>query len=313
MNARTRKFARTAGVVVAGGFFVLSISLALKVGAANSPNEKDIAKASRILSPDGFTSTVIIPADVVGGNAIVEPDGREVGLSPAVPGVVARILVKEGQRVERGAELLVLEDSVERAALAASQADLESAQSRAALSSANAARMEKLAKGGAATPEERDARVFQSAIDGSAVKQAQARLAQAKAALDQKAIRAPRAGEILQIVAREGEYYNPQGGAVSVRLGDTARLSARMDVDERDVARIRLGAPAWVAAESFGDRKFSGKVVEIGRRMGRKNIRTDDPTEKIDSKILEVVIELDAGHELIPGERVKAFVKSPAS
>jgi HlyD family secretion protein len=36
-----------------------------------------------------------------------------------------------------------------------------------------------------------------------------------------------------------------------------------------------------------------GKVVEVARRMGRKNVRTDDPTERIDTKILEVVLELD--------------------
>lgn len=313
MNSRTRRIVRNAGLVVAAGFFAMSVSLALQVGAANKPGEKDVKKAARILSPDAYTAGVSVAGDVVGGNAIMEPDGREVGLSPAVPGIVARILVKEGQRVEKGAELLVLEDSVERAALAAAQADHEAAQSRSELSGANAARMEKLVKGGAATAEERDAKVFQAAIDRSAVKQAQARVTQARAALDQKTIRAPRGGEILQIVAREGEYYNPQGGAVSLRMGDTTKLNARMDVDERDVARIRIGEPAWVIAESFGDRKFPGKVVEIARRMGRKNIRTDDPTEKIDTKILEIVIELEAGRDLIPGERVKAFVKSPAS
>ncbi|MDC0670624.1 hypothetical protein [Nannocystis radixulma] len=49
-------------------------------------------------------------------------------------------------------------------------------------------------------------------------------------------------------------------------------------------------------------------MVEIGRRMGRKNIRTDDPVERIDTKILEVVIELDKAEALLPGLRVVSVI-----
>jgi HlyD family secretion protein len=42
--------------------------------------------------------------------------------------------------------------------------------------------------------------------------------------------------------------------------------------------------------------------------MGRKNVRSDDPTERIDTKILEVVCELDAKDGLVPGLRVTNFV-----
>jgi HlyD family secretion protein len=54
--------------------------------------------------------------------------------------------------------------------------------------------------------------------------------------------------------------------------------------------------------------KFTGKVSEIGRRMGRKNVRTDDPTERLDTKILEVVIDLDEVGRLVPGLRVSAYI-----
>jgi hypothetical protein len=44
--------------------------------------------------------------------------------------------------------------------------------------------------------------------------------------------------------------------------------------------------------------------------MGRKNIRTDDPTERIDTKILEVVLELDESKDLVPGMRVVAYIEA---
>jgi HlyD family secretion protein len=42
--------------------------------------------------------------------------------------------------------------------------------------------------------------------------------------------------------------------------------------------------------------------------MGRKNVRTDEPTERLDTKILEVVIDLDDPKGLVPGLRVTSYV-----
>ena len=44
--------------------------------------------------------------------------------------------------------------------------------------------------------------------------------------------------------------------------------------------------------------------------MGRKNVRTDDPVERLDTTILEVVLELEGDVALVPGLRVTAFVSA---
>jgi len=46
--------------------------------------------------------------------------------------------------------------------------------------------------------------------------------------------------------------------------------------------------------------------------MGRKNIRTDDPVERLDVKIFEVVLQVDEPDGLVPGIRVTAYVESRA-
>lgn len=43
--------------------------------------------------------------------------------------------------------------------------------------------------------------------------------------------------------------------------------------------------------------------------MGRKNVRTDDPTERNDTKILEVVARVDPGAPLVVGQRVIAMIE----
>ena len=83
-----------------------------------------------------------------------------------------------------------------------------------------------------------------------------------------------------------------------------------MDVDEADVARVRIGQQAYVKAEAYGDKQFTGRVVRIGQLLGRKNIRTDEPTERVDTKILETLVKLDAGQRLPAGLRVDAYIQT---
>jgi len=53
-------------------------------------------------------------------------------------------------------------------------------------------------------------------------------------------------------------------------------------------------------------------VICVGQQLGRKNLRTDEPTEKVDTKILETLVELDRGAELPVGLRVDAFIVGSA-
>jgi HlyD family secretion protein len=133
---------------------------------------------------------------------------------------------------------------------------------------------------------------------------ARARRDQAVAQLDRLIVRAPIAGEVLQVKYRAGEYVAPGQADPLVVLGDTSTLHVRMDVDERDFAHVRLGSNVLVRAIAFPGRDFRGRVIEVGRRMGRKNVRTDDPTERNDTKVLEVVIALEQPSGLVVGQRV---------
>lgn len=142
------------------------------------------------------------------------------------------------------------------------------------------------------------------------LERAKAQLAEAQALLAKTFIRSPIDGVVLRKKLKTGESVSANGDTPIVTLGDTSRLRIRADVDEADVARLSIGQVAYVTAAAYGDRRFSGKVIRIGEILGRKNIRTDEPSERVDTKILETLIELDPGQSLPVGLRVDTFLEA---
>jgi hypothetical protein len=57
----------------------------------------------------------------------------------------------------------------------------------------------------------------------------------------------------------------------------------------------RSGADLWIASK---------------HELGHKNIRTDEPTEKVDTKVLETLIQLDQGAQLPDGLRVDTYIQT---
>jgi HlyD family secretion protein len=85
-------------------------------------------------------------------------------------------------------------------------------------------------------------------------------------------------------------------------------LRVRVDVDETDVSKVQVGQRADVTADAYGTKKFWGHVVRLGQQLGPKNVRTDEPTARVDTKILETLVELDPGAQLPDGLRVDAYI-----
>lgn len=136
---------------------------------------------------------------------------------------------------------------------------------------------------------------------------ARSRLRLAEIELARRTVRAPKAGDVLDVLVRVGEQTAPDGDPI-VLLGDLARPTVRMEVDERALARVSVGAKARVRATSHPGKDFGARVVELGQRMGRKKVKGDDSSEPVDVRVREVVLELDPTRELLTGQRVSVFV-----
>lgn len=137
---------------------------------------------------------------------------------------------------------------------------------------------------------------------------AKAQLAEACAYLKKSYIRAPINGVVLRKLRHTGESVSTQFDSPVITMADDAVLRVRLDVDESDVSKLQVGQRAYVTAEAYGTHKFWGRVIRVGRILGKKNVRTDEPSEHVDTKILETLVELDSGQFLPLGLRVDSFV-----
>src|SRR5216684_2775444 len=144
----------------------------------------------------------------------------------------------------------------------------------------------------------------------AAVATAQAQLAEARAFLERSTIRAPINGVILRKLRHNGESVSTQFDSPVITMADDSVLRVRLDVDESDVSKLKVGQRAYVTAEAYGTHKFWGRVIRVGHILGKKNVRTDEPSEHVDTKILETLVELDAGQQLPLGLREDSYVQN---
>ncbi len=140
------------------------------------------------------------------------------------------------------------------------------------------------------------------------VGEARARLEEARALAEKGVIRSPIDGVVLRKHRRAGEMVSVSFDTPVVTVGDVSRLRVRADVDERDIAKVAVGQKAILMAEAYGDKRILGHVSRVAGILGKKNIRTDDPSEKNDTRILETLVDVDEPADLPVGLRMDVFI-----
>lgn len=188
--------------------------------------------------------------------------GAEVRVGSRVSGVVERLFVRIGDRVEKGQLLAELDDrdlvARRREALAA----LNLARANLDYTRADLARKRDLRE--LLSPAELDVAQRAFAVAEQQTAGAQAALEAATTQLGYARIAAPIAGVVASIATQEGETVAASFAAPTfVTLLDLARLEVWAYVDETDIGRIRPGMPARFTVDTYGGEEFSGQVTAI--------------------------------------------------
>jgi HlyD family secretion protein len=136
---------------------------------------------------------------------------------------------------------------------------------------------------------------------------AEADVALAQALLDKTFIRSSVTGTVLRRLRIAGEAVtNIPPTAVAI-VGDLRGLRVRAEVDETDIGRVVAGQRVEVTADAFPNQRFGGAVYRVSQRLGGKAVQTGRPADRVDTKVLQVLIDLDPGVKLPVGLRVDAY------
>lgn len=341
-----RGLVAVAAIAVTGGIAVEPLSMPAAVAPARAgvaPADARKVAAAGLVEP--WSETRILAATAVGRLASVAVDeGERVTVGQAIAEIdnadlKASLAAAEQTVVLRENELLRLNDGAREQERRVAEAALHQAEATLRLAHATYERQGQLGGRGVVSEQALDQaradldvaqarRALQTAqLDlliapprSEDVAIAEANLAVARAHVDEVAanlektiIRSPIDGVVLRRYRNTGEAVTTLPPTPVLAVGDISRLRVRADVDEADVDRVAVGEGAWIAADAYGARRFHGTVIRVGEQLGRKNIRTDQPTERLDERVLEVLIELDPGARLPVGLRVDVEFDAPVA
>jgi len=256
--------------LIGGGVVLLAAIVIANIGKGQG-GRQGVQVEEAVLGD--ISSTVRAPAKV-------QPETL-VKLSANVPGEVVRLAVQEGDRVRKGQFLLQLDPTQYQAQVRQSQAALDAAKSNLKLSEVALERSESLLKRKESlferklvAPEEietaRTQRNSDSArldVNREEVSRAEAALQSAQDNLRKTLFHSPIDGIVTQLNVERGEIVmvgtmnNP--GTVVLSVADLRRMKVEADVDETDVASIRMGQIATVKVDALPDTTLTGRVVEI--------------------------------------------------
>lgn len=212
--------------------------------------------ASTVLASDADRS--VSAQDSVTASAVIVP-ARVAQLGLLISGIAKDVPVKEGDSIQAGQTLLVLDSPELEFAVIEAEAALRSAQAYADLQKYR--RVENKRKG----------QIYKDVIPAVYRQRADARVQQAQVTLElaqinlaESTLTAPFNGTVASLAVIPGEYIEADQAIVTLATLDSLQLETT-DLTERDITKVKLDMPVDIFIEALNEH-FPGKVIGISPR-----------------------------------------------
>jgi len=151
---------------------------------------------------------------------------------------------------------------------------------------------------------EAPARVDELRVAQAGVSAAQADYELARIALEKTQLRASQRGQVLDLNVEPGEIIGANNAVSAVVLADTSILRVRAYVEEIDAPLLQAGMLAQITADGLPGKIFAGRISFLSPRMSAKSISSGRPEELYDTKVREVLLDVQNAQSLLVGLRV---------
>jgi len=140
---------------------------------------------------------------------------------------------------------------------------------------------------------------------------AQADVQAAKVEIDRLLVRAPVAGNILQVNIRPGEFA--QSGVSEpplILLGDLEKLHVRVDIDENDAWRFHPNGTAFAFVRGNPKLKTDLTFEYVEPYVVPKRSLTGDSTERVDTRVMQVIYSFPrSALNVYPGQLMDVYIE----
>lgn len=263
----------------------------------------------------------------VAATGILEALSENVAIGVPLPGLVTEVFVKVNQSVKKGDPLFKLDDRDLSAELLTSQAQQDVAKAQVTVSEAQLDKLQSQLKRLAAVTDTRavsrddlENRKQDVTVSAAQLEAAKAQLESADVSMkriamlmDRLTVRSPRDGEVIQLNIRAGEYAGTSPKNPAMIIGRIDILQVRADIDEQNATRIRPGQKAYGYLKGNPAVTFPLKFIRIEPYVIPKISLTGASTERVDTRVLQVVYSLERPKEppLYVGQQVDVYIEAP--
>jgi HlyD family secretion protein len=210
-----------------------------------------------------------------------------VKISANIPARIISLPAKEGQGVEKGQLLVLLDKTRYVANVERARSSLNSAISNLKKVEGDYKRAKKLYGKGLTSESEMELLKAQYAAAKSGVEQGRASLKEAEDDLSKCTITSPISGLITRLNKEEGEMVlgaQFQEDVIMV-VADLTRIEAQVDVDETDVVDVKPGQEAEIEVDALPDTVLHGQVKEISNTATTTGYGTQEEVTNFKVKI----------------------------
>jgi multidrug resistance efflux pump len=138
----------------------------------------------------------------------------------------------------------------------------------------------------------------------------QARLEQARRAVEECALKAPVDGTVLRMLVNPGDVLGPEPKQPAVLFCPAGRRVIRAEVEQEFAGRVAVGQAATVQDDASGGPTWHGRVLRLSDWYTQRRSILPEPSQFHDVRTLECLIVLDEGQPpLRIGQRVRVTLR----
>ena len=279
------------------------------------------------------TKQAIAINQIVGIGKII-PENDIIQLSSPENGIVQKIYKKENDTVSIGTVILELDHDLEDARILQSKNEVNTQSGQIKVDAASVGeyeakvsnaklelqRLQNLLLKGAETQQTVDDKTTNLKALNSNLKRVEttvtvskSRLQETKATLktaqverDQKIIRSPINGRILELTVLIGGSVSTQQSFG--QIGPEGKTIAICEIDESNAQKISVGQKGWIRNVGSSDTLSTGTVYFASSFLKKKSLFTDQSGEKEDRRVRTIKMMLDNPDKLLLNARVECVI-----